>query len=176
MPSSGQISRASQPEESATTSAPQRLRVEYWPVEKLRAYERNPRRNDKAVEQIRASIREYGFAVPILAKFDGEVIDGHLRLKGAIAEKMREVPVVPCDGWTDAQVRAFRLMVNRSVSWADWDPDALVLEFAELKALDFDLRQYNWCVGIPAKPNTVRRFGLKLFGFIPDHWPDSSRI
>jgi hypothetical protein len=77
--------------------------------------------------------------VPILAKSDGEVIDGHLRLKGAIAEKMREVPVVPCDGWTEAQVRAFRLMVNRSVSWAEWDLDALALEFGELKALDFDL-------------------------------------
>jgi hypothetical protein len=64
-----------------------RLRVEYWPIERLKFYERNPRKNDKAVDQIRASIREYGFAVPVLAKSDGEVIDGHLRLKGAIAEK-----------------------------------------------------------------------------------------
>jgi len=47
--------------------------------------------------------------------------------------------VVPCDGWTDAQVKAFRLMVNRSVTWADWDLDALEIEFGELKALDFDL-------------------------------------
>jgi hypothetical protein len=80
----------------------------------LKPYERNPGKNDKAVDQIRASIREFGFAVPILAKSDGEVVDGHLRLKGAIAEKMREVPVIPCDGWTDAQVRAFRLMANRT--------------------------------------------------------------
>jgi len=120
------------------TSFP-KLRVEYWPIGRLKPYERNPRKNDKAVEQIRASIREFGFAVPILAKSDGDVIDGHLRLKGAIAEKMREVPVVPCDGWTDAQVKAFRLMVNRSVNWAEWDLEALALEFGELKALDFDL-------------------------------------
>jgi DNA modification methylase len=113
--------------------------VEYWALERLKPYERNPRKNDKAVERIRASIREFGFAVPILAKSDGEVIDGHLRLKGAIAEKLCEVPVVPCDSWTDAQVRAFRLMVNRSVSWAEWDLDALALEFGELKALEFDL-------------------------------------
>ena len=117
----------------------QRLRVEYWPIERLKPYERNPRKNDKAVNRIRASIREFGFAVPILAKSDGVVVDGHLRLKGAIAEKMREVPVIPCDGWTDAQVKAFRLMANRSVSWAEWDLDALALEFGELKALDFDL-------------------------------------
>jgi ParB-like chromosome segregation protein Spo0J len=119
-------------EDPATSFA--RLRVEYWPVERLKPYERNPRKNDKAVEQIRASIGEFGFAVPILAKSDSELIDGHLRLKGAIAEKMREVPVVPCDGWTEAQVKAFRLMVNRSVSWAEWDLDALALEFGELKA------------------------------------------
>ena len=132
------ISRARQVAEYPAPSLA-RLRVEYWPIGRLKPYERNPRKNDKAVDQIRASIREFGFAVPILAKSDGEVIDGHLRLKGAIAEKMREVPVVPCDGWTDAQVKAFRLMVNRSVSWADWDLDALALEFGELKALDFDL-------------------------------------
>src|SRR5579863_2239392 len=92
------------------------LVIEYWPVERLKPYERNPRKNDKAVERIRASIREFGFAVPILAKSDGEVINGHLRLKGAVAEQMAEVPVIPCDGWTEAQVRAFRLMVNRSVT------------------------------------------------------------
>ena len=104
-----------------------KLVIEYWYIERLKPYERNPRKNDKAVARIRESIREFGFAVPILAKSDGEVIDGHLRLKGAIAEKMKEVPVVPCDGWTDAQVKAFRLMVNRSVSWAEWDLEALAL-------------------------------------------------
>src|SRR5579872_5447208 len=123
----------------SATPAIERLRVEYWPVERLRPYERNPRKNDKAVEKIRASIREFGFAVPILAKSDGEIIDGHLRLKGAIAEGMKEVPVIPCDGWTDAQVRAFRLMVNRSVSWAEWDEDLLALELQEIQELDLDL-------------------------------------
>src|SRR5271154_4255345 len=128
-----------EPVVGTSSSASKRLRVEYWPLERLKFYERNPRKNDKAVDRIRASIREYGFVVPILAKSDGEVIDGHLRLKGAIAEKIREVPVVPCDGWTDAQVKAFRLLANRSVAWAEWDLDALALELSELKDLDFDL-------------------------------------
>lgn len=119
--------------------APPRMRIEYWPIARLKPYERNPRKNDGALERMRASIREFGFAVPVLAKSDGTVIDGHLRLKGAIAEKMAEVPVIPCDGWTDAQVKAFRLMVNRSVAWADWDMDALALEFGELKGFAFDL-------------------------------------
>jgi DNA modification methylase len=139
MPPRRPINGKRAPAESPASSSVERLRVEYWPIERLKPYERNPRKNDKAVDRIRASIREFGFAVPVLARSDGEVIDGHLRLKGAIAEKMREVPVVPCDGWTDGQVRAFRLMVNRSVSWAEWDLGALALEFGELKALEFDL-------------------------------------
>ncbi len=108
MQARGQIGRKHpQPETPAVSSAMGRLRVEYWPIEKLKPYEYNPRRNDNAVDRIRASIREFGFAVPILAKSDGEVIDGHLRLKGAIAENMREVPVVPCDGWTQRRSRHF---------------------------------------------------------------------
>src|SRR4051812_47203634 len=118
----------------AEHSSTPRLRIEYWPIDRLKPYERNPRKNDKAVSRMRASIREFGFAIPVLARSTGEVIDGHLRLKAAIAEKLAQVPVIPCDDWTEAQVKAFRLMVNRSVSWADWDLDALALEFGELKA------------------------------------------
>ena len=115
------------------------LKIEYWPIDRLQPYERNPRRNEKAVPQMVASIREYVFTIPVLAKSDGLVIDGHLRLKAAIQMKLAEVPVIPCDTWTEAQVKAFRLMVNRSVAWADWDMDALALEFGDLKALNFDL-------------------------------------
>ena len=95
------------------------LQIVYWPISKLIRYVRNPRKNDAVVDRICASIREYGFVVPILAKADGTVIDGDLRLKGAIKEGMAEVPVIVCDGWTEAQVKAFRLMVNRSVTWAE---------------------------------------------------------
>jgi hypothetical protein len=131
----------------AIPSTDNRLRVEYWPIEKLKPYERNPRKNDKAVDRIRASIREFGFAVPILAKSDGEVIDGHLRLKGAIAEGMLEVPVIPCDGWTEAQVKSFRLMVNRSVTWAEFDEDLLALELRDLQEADFDLSLTGFDIG-----------------------------
>jgi hypothetical protein len=44
------------------------------------------------------------------------------------------VPIIICDGWTDAQVKAFRIMVNRSVTWAEWDDELLSLELQELAA------------------------------------------
>jgi ParB-like chromosome segregation protein Spo0J len=110
-----------------------------WSVDPLVPYARNPRKNDAAVERMTASIREFGFKIPVLARSDGEVVDGHLRLKAAKKLGIREVPVILCDEWTAAQVKAFRLMVNRSVGWAEWDDELLSLELAELKDLDFDL-------------------------------------
>jgi hypothetical protein len=69
--------------------------VEMWRVDRLIPYARNPRRNDAAVDRMAASIREFGFKVPVLARSDGEVVDGHLRLKAAKKLGIAEVPVRP---------------------------------------------------------------------------------
>src|SRR5215831_14675208 len=113
------------------------IQVETWPVDRLIPYERNPRKNDRAVDRMCASIREFGFKIPCLVRSDGEVIDGHLRLKAARVLAIPEVPVILCDEWSEAQVKAFRLLVNRSVTWADWDDELLILELQEIKSLDF---------------------------------------
>ena len=115
------------------------FKVEMRPVSSLIPYARNPRKNDAVVDRMVASIKEFGLKVPVLGKSDGNVIDGHLRLKAAKILGMDSVPVVPCDDWTDAQVKAFRLMANRSVQWADWDEELLRLELEDLKELDYDL-------------------------------------
>jgi hypothetical protein len=62
-----------------------------------------------------------------------------LRIKAASKLGITEVPVILCDEWTPAQVKAFRLVVNRSVAWADWDDALLTRELQELAASDFDL-------------------------------------
>ncbi len=120
------------------TSPPQ-LEIQTWPIDRLVFYARNPRKNDAAVDRMCSSIREFGFKIPVLARSDGEVVDGHLRLKAARKLRITEVPVILCDEWTPAQVKAFRLMVNRSVAWADWDEELLSLELQELNESDFDL-------------------------------------
>jgi DNA modification methylase len=113
--------------------------VEVWPLGRIIEYARNPRRNDTAVDRMCSSIREFGFKIPCLVRSDGELVDGHLRLKAARKLGIAEIPVILCDEWTPAQVKAFRLMVNRSVTWADWDEDALALELQEIQAMDFDV-------------------------------------
>ena len=118
---------------------PLAILLEIWPIARLIHYTRNPRKNDHVVDRMAASIREFGFRIPVLARSSGDVIDGHLRLKAAEKLGMTEVPVILCDDWSDAQVKAFRLLVNRSVNWADWDMELLSLEMLDLKGLDFDL-------------------------------------
>src|SRR6202795_3920131 len=120
-------------------TSPMVHQIELWPIERLVEYPRNPRKNDAAVDRMCASIREFGFKIPCLVRSDGEVVDGHLRLKAARKLGITEVPVILCDEWTPAQVKAFRLLVNRSVTWADWDDDLLGLDLLDLKNLEFDL-------------------------------------
>lgn len=124
-------------QEKATIMMP--LTIEHWPVGRLVPYARNPRKNDEAVDKMVAAIREFGFRIPVVAKSDGSVVDGHLRLKAAHKMGMDTVPVALADELTDAQVKAFRLLANRSVNWADWDDDLLKLEFEELVDMGFDL-------------------------------------
>jgi hypothetical protein len=111
-------------------------------LDELVPYERNLRKNGRAVARMVASIKEYGFKIPLLARHRGEVIelvDGVLRQKAARKLKMTRIPVIFCDEWSEAQVKSFRLLVNRSATWATWDLDLVALEMADLNDLDFDL-------------------------------------
>ena len=114
------------------------LQHETWPIDKLVEYARNPRKNDHAVDRVAAAIREFGFRVPVVAKSDGTVVDGHLRLKAAKKLGLTEVPVVLADDMTDLQIKAFRLSVNKMAEFAEWDNELLVLEFDELTEAGFD--------------------------------------
>ena len=115
-------------------------------LDKLIPYARNPRKNDHAVDKVAAAIREYGFRVPILAKSDKTVVDGHLRLKAAKKLGLETVPVMLCDDMTDAQIKAFRISVNRVAEFAEWDDELLRVEFAELEELGFDLELTGFSV------------------------------
>lgn len=115
------------------------MQLEQWPIERCIEYARNPRKNDHAVDKIAAAIKEYGFRVPIVAKSDGLVVDGHLRLKAAKKLGLAQVPVILADDMTDAQIKAFRLSVNRVAQEAQWDLDLLKIELQDLDAEGFDL-------------------------------------
>jgi ParB-like chromosome segregation protein Spo0J len=104
------------------------------PLEKLIAYAGNPRRNDHAVEAVAAAIKRFGFRVPVLAKSDGTLIDGHLRIKAAKRLGMTEVPVVLCDDLSEAEIKALRISINRMAELAEWDEELLMAELEGLAA------------------------------------------
>ncbi len=113
--------------------------LEHWPLDRLIEYARNPRKNEHAVDRVAAAIHEFGFRVPVVAKSDGTVVDGHLRLKAARKLKLDTVPVLLADDMTEAQIKAFRLSVNRMAELAEWDEELLALELQELQDLDYNL-------------------------------------
>ena len=115
-------------------------KVERWPIERLIPYARNARTHSPAqVDQIAASIREWGWTNPILVGEDGTIIAGHGRVLGARKLRMAEVPVMVAAGWTPAQRRAYALADNKLGLNAGWDQELLGLEIGELEVLGFDL-------------------------------------
>src|ERR1039458_10029254 len=98
-----------------TNSPPLQMEIQTWPIDKFVFYARNPRKNDTAVDRMCGSIREFGFKIPVLARSNGEVVDGHLRLKAARklgswpGGDVTGIPTILCDEWTDAQATPFRL-------------------------------------------------------------------
>ena len=116
-----------------------KFHVKQFPIAKLVPYATNPRRNDQAVERMAAAIKEFGFRVPLIALNDGSVIDGHLRLKAAMVLGMKSVPVILADDLSEEQIKAFRLSINRSAEWAEWDEELLAEELRALAESDYDL-------------------------------------
>jgi DNA modification methylase len=116
------------------------MTIETWPIEKPVPYARNPRRiPDAAVAKVAASIQEFGWRQPIVVDKEGVVVVGHTRLLAARKLGLTEVPVHVAGNLTPAQVKAYRLMDNRSHEEARWDLELLPLELEDVQALDYDL-------------------------------------
>jgi DNA modification methylase len=115
------------------------MKIEQWSIERIIPYKRNPRRNEDAVEKVAASIKEFGFKVPIVVDKDSVIIAGHTRLLAALRLGMKEVPVLVARDLSPAQVKAYRLADNRVHEEATWDEELLALELGDLSKLGFNL-------------------------------------
>lgn len=129
------------------------MNVEQWPIDKPRPYHRNPRLNDKAVERVAVSLQEYGWQQPIVVDGAGIVIVGHTRLRAARRLGMKTVPVHVAADLTPEQVKAYRIMDNRSAEFSEWNLPELGVEFDELKAAGFDVK----LTGFDQTPEEARR-------------------
>jgi len=116
-----------------------KIELTYVAIQDIVPYENNPRKNDKAVPIVMKSISENGFLVPIILDDKNIIVCGHTRLKAAIKLGLSEVPVIYAEGLTDAQIKAFRIMDNKSSEYATWDMDLLKSEMIDLRGLDYSL-------------------------------------
>ena len=91
------------------------------PIGDIRPYDNNPRDNDGAVSFVAASIRRFGFRIPIQIDEDNVVLCGHTRLKAALELGMEKVPCIVCGGLTEAEKVAFRMADNKVSEIAKWD-------------------------------------------------------
>jgi DNA modification methylase len=113
--------------------------VQRFKIDKLIPYARNARTHSPAqIAQIAASIREWGFTVPVLIDEAGMIIAGHGRVLAARELGLGEVPVIVACGWTDAQKAAYVIADNKLTENGGWDEALLKIEFADLAAAGFD--------------------------------------
>jgi hypothetical protein len=111
-----------------------------WLIDRPIPYARNSRKiPQRAIDKVAASIQEFGFRQAIVVDKDGVIICGHTRWLAAKKLGLREVPVHVAENLTPAQVKAYRLMDNRSHDETSFDLELLGPELEDLKGMDFDL-------------------------------------
>lgn len=120
-----------------------KIKIEYWPVERLRKYAKNAKLHPaEQVESISASIGEFGMIQPVLVdttKGKDEIIAGHGRLDAIVKRGDAEVPVIPIGHLTPAQVKAYRVLDNEIAARGSWSPELLQAELAALVEANFPL-------------------------------------
>jgi ParB-like chromosome segregation protein Spo0J len=132
---------------SPLTDAPQSAglvalaeRIELWPIDRLRPYERNPRTHSEAqVDQIAGSMVEFGWTNPILIDENEGILAGHGRLLAARKLGLAEVPVIRFEHLSEAQKRAYLIADNQLALQAGWSQELLAAELAWLRDESFDL-------------------------------------
>ena len=111
------------------------------PIDELIPYANNARvHSAEQIRQLRGSLREFGFVMPVLVDFDGNIIAGHGRILAAREEGMTEVPCVMVSNLSEAQRKAYILADNRLCERGSWDEDLLRVEIEGLRGMDFDFQ------------------------------------
>lgn len=109
------------------------------PITELRARQTNPRTHStEQIEQVAASMRAFGWTIPILVDEEGEIIAGHGRVMAAQVLGWEQAPVMVARGWSDAKKAAYVIADNKLAENAGWNTDLLKSELKALELSDFD--------------------------------------
>ena len=117
------------------------LKIEYMALKDIHPYERNPRKNDEAVEYVAKSIQEFGFKIPIIIDEHNTIVCGHTRYRAVKKLNYTEVPCIRADDLTPDQIKSFRIIDNKTAEIAEWDFAVL---WDEIKSIDFDFGDFGF--------------------------------
>lgn len=111
-------------------------------IDEIIPYDRNPRKNEDAVQYVKASIREFGFKQPIVIDINNEIIVGHTRWQAAKELGIKKVPCLIASDLTEEQVKAYRLADNKTAEFASWDFDLMDAEIDDI--IDIDMTEFGF--------------------------------
>lgn len=145
------------------------LKIEYLPIGELKAYANNAKiHTAEQIEQIKKSIKEFGFNDPVAVWKDNELIEGHGRLIAAKELGLDVIPVIRLDGLTDEQRRAYMLVHNKLTANTGFDFSLLSLELQNIENIDMfdfgfsDFEMNTWDDYIAPEgydPNVDKEYG-----------------
>jgi len=110
------------------------MKIEQIDIGLIKPYAKNPRKNKAAIETLKISLKEFGFKQPIVVDKDMTIVVGHTRYQAARELNYLIVPVIIADELNEEQIRAYRIMDNRSNENADWDNELLKQELKDLES------------------------------------------
>lgn len=113
-------------------------------ISAIKLYNYNPRNNDKAIDVVANSIKEFGFKVPIIIDKNNIIVTGHTRYKASIKLGLDSVPCIIADDLTEEQIKAFRIADNKTSEIATWDSELLNKELKELSDLKINMLDYGF--------------------------------
>ena len=123
-------------------------------IGEIKPYEKNPRKNDNAVDAVASSISQFGFKNPIVIDGNNVIICGHTRYKAAQKLGLDVVPCVVASDLTDEQVKAYRLADNKVSELAEWDIDLLGEELNDI--FDIDMSDFGFDLSEEENTQTER--------------------
>jgi len=118
-----------------------RMEIEFLNIAEIIPYDNNPRHNDEAVEAVSASIRKFGFKVPVIIDENNVIVAGHTRIKAAEELGITEIPCIRANDLDDDQIKAFRLADNKVSELASWDMEKLTIELGEI---EMDMTEFGF--------------------------------
>lgn len=117
-------------------------KIVYLPIDSIKPYEKNPRKNENAVQYVANSIQNFGFKNPIIIDENKVIVCGHTRRLAAKELGLKEVPCIVADDLSEEQIKAYRLADNKTAEMSMWDDGLLKLELDGI--IDIDMSEFGF--------------------------------